>query len=224
MSGAASPRPSPPRRRGDLIEGARPRLPPTAESILRRRRLVGFAKRVLPLLALALLALVAVWPEIANQADRARLVFRPGALTPETGVLTDARYRGEDDSHQPYTLTAATARQVGPDRIDLSGPVGDITLASGAWVEVEAARGTYMQKSSQLDLSGAVTLYRDDGLRLTTDHVTADLHQGVIASAARTHVEGPFGTLDAQGFLIADGGHLAQFAGPARLVLTGGRP
>lgn len=220
MSGAASPKPAP-RRPERLLDRGRPRRLPSAGAILRRRRIVGFAKRVLPLIALALLGLVAVWPEIADQADRARLVYRRSTLAPEAGVLTKARYRGEDEDHQPYTLTAEVARQVGADRIDLTGPVGDIVLNSGTWLEVEAARGTYMQKSAQLDLSGDVTLYRDDGTLLTTDSATADLRQGVVASGARTHVEGPFGTLDAQGFTITEGGHVARFTGPARLVLRG---
>jgi lipopolysaccharide export system protein LptC len=87
---------------------------------------------------------------------------------------------------------------------------------------VQAARGVYMQGSNQLDLSGDVTLYRDDGTTLTTDAVTVDLGAGAASSAAKVHVEGPFGTLDAQGFTVLDRGTAVQFSGPGRLVLNGG--
>jgi lipopolysaccharide export system protein LptC len=35
------------------------------------------------------------------------------------------------------------------------------------------------------------------------------------------HAEGPFGTLDAQGFALTDKGSVIQFTGPGRLVLNG---
>lgn len=221
MSGAASRRPAG-RPEGRLLGGA-VRRPPSSSAITRRRWVVGFGKRLLPVAGLALLALIALWPEIVRQTENARVLYRRGLGMPESGTLTDARYRGEDESGRPYTLTAATARQAGPERIDLTAPVGDVALSGGGWAQVQAQSGVYMQKAQILDLSGEVTLYRDDGTVVTTDAATMDLKEGVVASGARTHVEGPFGTLDAQGFTITERGQVAQFAGPGRLVLNGGR-
>ena len=222
MSGAAPSR-RPPLPRPDRLAPGRGRAP-SASAIGRRRILVGLAKRILPLVALALLSLIALWPEIVQQADRTRLIYRHAGIIPESGVLTAPRYRGEDDNRQPYALTAATARQIGPERVDLVRPVGDILLSGGAWAHVTSAAGTYMQKAGQLDLSGEVVLYRDDGTMLITASATLDLHAGVAASGMPVRVEGPFGTMDAQGFTITERGRVAQFAGPARLVLNGGKP
>ena len=222
MSGATPSR-RPPFPRPDRLPSGRGR-PPTASAIGRRRILVGLAKRVLPLVALALLSLVALWPEIVQQADRARLIYRHAGLVPESGVLTAPRYRGEDDNRQAYTLTATAARQVGPERIDLVRPIGDIGLSSGTWLQVTSTAGTYMQKAGQLDLSGEVILYRDDGTMLITAAATLDLREGIAASGVPVRVEGPFGTMDAQGFTITERGRVAQFAGPARLVLNGVKP
>ena len=69
-----------------------------------------------------------------------------------------------------------------------------------------------------------MVLYRDDGTMLITASATLDLHAGVAASGMPVRVEGPFGTMDAQGFTITERGRVAQFAGPARLVLNGGKP
>jgi len=66
-----------------------------------------------------------------------------------------------------------------------------------------------------------VTLYRDDGTTVTTDSASLDLKNGAAASSEPTHAEGPFGTLDAQGFTLTDKGTAIQFTGPARLVLNG---
>ena len=106
----------------------------------------------------------------------------------------------------PTPLTAATAQQVSPERINLTTPKGDITLADGTWLMLQAKDGVFLQHSNQLDLSQDVILYRDDGTTVTTNSASIDLKNGAAAGAEPTHAEGPFGTLDAQGFTITDKG------------------
>jgi lipopolysaccharide export system protein LptC len=48
-----------------------------------------------------------------------------------------------------------------------------------------------------------------------------NLKLGAGDSDQYTHAEGPFGTLDAQGFTLVDKGAVIQFHGPARLVMNG---
>ena len=169
--------------------------------------------------ALALLSLVALWPELAPD-DHRRLAYRVSGIVPENGQLTDLRYNSVDDRDRPYTVTASAAKQVSPERINLVDPKGDISLESGSWLMVQALRGVYGQHSGQLDLAGDVVLYRDDGLTMLTDAATLDLKAGVAVSAERVHAEGPFGSLDAQGFAVTDRGTMVQFTGPGRLVLN----
>ena len=38
------------------------------------------------------------------------------------------------------------------------------------------------------------------------------------------HAEGPFGVLDAEGFMLTDKGTAVEFTGPAHLVLNGTNP
>ena len=206
--------------RNERILGSSLRRPPSSGAIARRRWLVGLCKRALPVLALGLLVLVAFWPEFMQPSDQTRLVYRRGAITTESGLVVSPRYRGDDDSRQPYTVTAATALQRDAERFDLALPVGDIALNGGAWLFVQAREGTYVKKSGQLDLAGEVTMYRDDGTMLVTDAATFDLREGVATSGHITRAEGPFGTLDAQGFAITERGQVAQFTGPVRLVLN----
>jgi lipopolysaccharide export system protein LptC len=180
---------------------------------------VGFAKRLLPVAALALLSLVALWPEL-GQDERSRFIARMGDLAPQNGHLTELRYNGVDDRDRPYTLTGTAAQQVSAERVNLVAPKGDISLESGNWLLVQARQGVYWQRGGQLDLSGDVLLYRDDGLTLLTDAATLDLKAGAASSAERVHAEGPFGSLDAQGFSVTDHGAAVQFSGPGRLVLN----
>lgn len=193
---------------------------PTARRIARRRWRVTFAKWILPVVALALLTTIALWPELNRDVINAHLAARGGG-EPESGNLTKARYNGVDEHGRPYTVTADFARQVTPDRIDLTAPIGDMTMEGGSWMRGAGRQGVYMQQSGQLDLSGNVILYRDDGITMHTDTATMNIKAGAAASAALVHVEGPFGTIDAQGFTVLDRGAVVQFTGPARMVLNG---
>jgi len=78
-----------------------------------------------------------------------------------------------------------------------------------------------MQHLGQLDLSHDVTLYRDDGTTLHTQSASIDMKASAAAGNEPVHAEGPFGTLDAQGFALTDKGDVIQFVGPARLILNG---
>lgn len=191
--------------------------------IARRRWTVGIAKRLLPLVALALLSLVALWPELSSDGDRSRLSYRRDGGVPQSGQMSDATYHGVDDRNRPYTMTATTARQVSPERIDLTDPKGDMTLESGNWLMVQSRQGVYLQHAGNLDLSGDVRIYRDDGTTLTTSSATMDLRAGAAAGSEMVHAEGPFGTLDAQGFALTDKGAVIQFSGPGKLVLNAAR-
>lgn len=210
----ASARPSGGRSFGDPR-----RRPPSLRP--RRRWLVSLAKRLMPLIALGLLLLVAFYPELNGGADHSRFSYRRIEVTPEGGQLTEAHYQGVDTAGRPYTVTASRVVQKGPERIELDTPKADMQMQAGDWMMVQARRGTYEQKANRLDLSGDVTLYRDDGTVLETETATLDLRANAAAGNAMVHAEGPFGVLDAQGFTVLDRGAVVRFTGPARLVLSG---
>lgn len=192
--------------------------------VARRRTVVSLGKLVLPAVALGLLAALALWPELDRGPDSARLAYRRMGLAPQAGELADPRYRGVDANGQPYTITAERAHQAEQGRTDMVEPRADMTQASGAWLMLQARRGVYLPRQGTLDVEGEVTLYRDDGLTLRSNAATIDLHAGIANGAEQVHVEGAFGTLDAQGFVMLDKGAVLRFSGPARLVLNGGSP
>lgn len=200
---------------------ARIRPAPDASRIARRRAMVTLTKWLLPIGALLLLASVALWPEIARVKDQGRIAFRRAfSVEPDSGRMKEPRYRGVDERGRPYTITADSALQSGPLRIDLVEPKGDLVPENGSWIMVEAHEGVYIQRAGQLDLSHDVVLYRDDGTVMRTQSAAVDVKQGAAAGDDMTHAEGPFGVLDAQGFTLTDKGAAIQFHGPARLVLN----
>jgi len=217
-------RPPRPRPALPLATAARARRVPTAGALARRRWLIRLTKWLLPATALALLSLLALWPELNRTTDEARLSFREMSGNIGGARLTDARYHAVDKLGRPYTVTATVAQQDGPDRINLTQPKGDITLSNGTWLMLQGQRGVYRQQAKQLDLSQDVTLYRDDGTTMRTASASIDLKDGAAAGAEPVHADGPFGTLEAQGFTMLDKGSTIQFSGPAKVVLSGAQP
>jgi lipopolysaccharide export system protein LptC len=201
--------------------GARERVPPAPRRIARRRLVITLTKWLLPMTAMALLASIALWPEIQDAVTRSRLRMNHVSADVDGGKLLSARYNGVDQKGRPYTITAATAWQIDPERVGLTIPKGDITLENGTWLMLTAKAGTFMQHLNQLDLVKDVTLYRDDGTTMHTESASIDLKAGAAAGSEPTHVEGPFGVLDAQGFTVMDKGTAMDFPGPAHLVLNG---
>jgi lipopolysaccharide export system protein LptC len=182
---------------------------------------VWLTKWSLPLLAVLLLTSVAIWPELTRVKEQSRVAFRRVfAVEPESGRMIQPRYRGVDQRGRPYTVTAASAQQTSADRIALAEPKGDLVTENGSWIMVEAREGVFIQHQSLMDLSKDVVLYREDGTRLATDAVSMDLKAGAATSSDKTHAEGPFGTLDAQGFTLTDKGAVIQFEGASHLVLN----
>ena len=199
----------------------RRRPPPTARRIARRRLVVALTKWALPLCALLLLGAIAAWPEISRISDGSRISFRRGLqLEPESGQMRDPRYHGLDQRGRPYTVTASSAQQTTPERLALVDPKGDMVTESGTWLMGQSKDGVYMQHLSLLDLSTDVTLYREDGTTLQTDTAAMDLKQGAATGSDKTHVEGPFGTIDAQGFALVDKGAVIQFDGRSHAILN----
>lgn len=200
---------------------ARVRRTPDPSGLARRRIVINLMKGLLPLVALLLLSSLALWPEFGRMSDAARVAYRRMSGEVDGATVINARYRSVDDQGRPYTITAAIAQQDGPDRINLTTLKADITLTDGTWLMLQSKDGVFLQHTNQLDLSHDVVLYRDDGTTVTTSSASVDMKNGAAAGAEPTHAEGPFGTLDAQGFTLTDKGTAIQFTGPAHLVLNG---
>ena len=212
------------RQREQLSAGNLRRAAPDSANLARRRTLLRRAKWALPAAAILLLGSIIAWPEVEHLLSANKTVLRELAnIRIESGNLVGATYRGVDEQQRPFMITADSAHQINDNRMDLTNPVADILPQSGGWMLARSAKGVYMQHAHLLDLTGNVTLYRSDGLMMHTPMVDIDVRRGIAASDAWVHIEGPFGQLDAQGFLLSQHDGIAQFRGPGRLILNDDR-
>lgn len=177
---------------------------------------------ILPLAAVALLAVVITWPDMEKRVEP----IRKEELLPDTAnmqnELLQPKFESVDEKDQPYTVTAALATQSreNPDIVNLKEPVGNMTLKDGGWVEIEAHTGIYEQREEKLFLSGAVKLTNDGGYTLTSDEMRINLNTSEAFSDKDVNVQGPDGTIDATGMEAFSGTGVLVFKGPAKMVLT----
>lgn len=212
--------------RHTVLQNLRRQSQETAADFVRRSQKVSLAKRLLPAAGLLLLAALVAAPELRSGPDANRVAYHidPTAASTPASRMLGAKYHGTDLQGQPYTVTADSAVELGPDNVTLAAPMGDITLKSGAWLMLKAVSGIYRPQSGKLELTGGVTLYRNDGTILTTPNMVIDMRAGSAETDAPAAVQGPFGTLNARnGFILLNRGTSVTFKGPATLVLTQGQ-
>ena len=211
VSDPPAPGPSPP-----------PGPPPRLSVSNRYSIFVGFLKVLLPAVAVALILLVVVWPEISRDGREFRVRVSDISLEQADSLtMLNARFEGVDDKERQFTLTADEATQTTDDEnlIRLELPKGDITLEDGTWMAMTAREGRYRRDTQMLDLNGEVTLFHDRGFELRTQAAQVDLEAGVARGSEDVEGQGPFGNLEAEGFEVLDRGARVLFTGKSRAVL-----
>ncbi len=204
-------------------EPSPPPAPPPRLSVSNRYSIfVGFLKVLLPAVAVALILLVVVWPEISRDSGEFRVRVSDISLEQADSLtMLNARFEGVDDKERPFTLTADEATQTTDNEnlVRLELPKGDITLEDGTWMAMTAREGQYRRDTQMLDLNGEVTLFHDRGFELRTEAAQVDLEAGVARGSEDVEGQGPFGNLEAEGFEVLDRGARVLFTGKSRAVL-----
>ncbi len=185
-------------------------------------RFVSIMKFALPATALALVALIFLWPQIQMVDTRFSIGFaRLKATESEDPSMVNARYVGTDKNNQPFSITADLAKDLlrGSAAIELEMPKADLALKNGTWIALTANSGVYDQRKKRLDLEGAVNLFHDSGYEFKTEKLRIDLEAGRAVSEKRVQGQGPFGQLQAEGFHLRNSGKSIFFTGKSKLII-----
>lgn len=186
------------------------------------RRRVVLLKAVLPLTALAVLAMVLAWPSLNGPRGEFRLDYATsqGQLTNHDEMIKP-RFVGVDQDDQPFAVTAETAMRASDDSNDifLVMPEADITLQDGQWMTVRADQGRYNPEAQIIELDGAVSLFTDRGFEMHTESAVLDLHAGVAKGALPVAGQGSWGLLKAVGFQYRQADSAFLFTGRPTLTV-----
>lgn len=201
------------------LAGARRRIRASS----RYTRVVAWLRVVLPLTALVLIGVVALWPHLSGGYGS---IIMPMIADGEV-VSTDAmrmhkpRYVGRTASAEPYTVTAETATvdPGDPDRIYLDHLDADIATAGRRDIRVVALSGLFHRASDQLDMDGGIELRTSDGYRFETESARVDFDRGRVVGREPIAGTGPTGDLEADRFEIREGGTVLHFEGRVKVTI-----
>ncbi len=204
----------------DLLARAVPARPPRTHFY---SRFVTIMKFFLPTVALSLVALLFIWPQIHVDPSTFSLGFAHLRISSaEFPSMVNARFVGTDRRNQPFAVTADIAKSISinASNVELEMPKADLTQRDGSWVVLTANTGDYDQKAKTLKLDGQVTLFHDAGYEFKTASANVDFDSGTAVGDKPIDGQGPWGTLHAQGFKISDDGKRLLFTGKSQLVIT----
>lgn len=209
QSGAAS------RRRRPSSTARRPRDGYT--------RFVRMAKLLLPGVAIVVMAIALLWPNLQRTREGVENSATSSFLASKLGnfMMLKPKYFGVDKEGRPFKIKAASARQHGPKspKVSLVAPEGSMTLASGNWVAMSAKAGEYDQKTQILILNGEVNVYHDAKYTFKTERATVDVKTNDAWGDKPVVVNGPKANIEAEGFRVKDEGKTVLFTGKSKVIL-----
>ena len=203
-----------------VAAGVPPVEPPMPRFRSRYSRFVTLMKYALPVVAGIVLLLVVVWPDFKPKPERFAVGISDLKVNVEGGQrVVNARFTGVDSENRPFSVTADAVVQDADDGVKLTQPKADVTLASNSWVAIAAPHGTFWRKPGILNLVGGVDLFHDDGYEFQTEEARIDFRIGAASGETPVKGQGPFGTVNAEGFSIVESGNHIIFKGKSRLVI-----
>jgi lipopolysaccharide export system protein LptC len=183
---------------------------------------------LLPAIAVGLLMVAAAWPQLRSDDERLRIEF--AAVGPQGGSkpqVLNPRLLGVDELRRPFQVTADVGSRLGGggevEIYQLDQPKADIVLEDGSWVALTATDGVYDRDTEMLYLTGAVNLFHDSGYEFNTAAARVNLNDRSAEGDQAVHGQGPFGTVDAEGFRVVNNGDVIFFSGKARMTILGGQ-
>lgn len=191
----------------------------------RYSRFVGLMRFLLPTIALFLVGLVVLWPQIMGGFSNTIMPMLAGERFSgaEAMLMHKPRYVGETEANEPYEVVAGTAivDPDAPDRILLDELDARVDRTSSSDVRLLASSGIYHRAARRLELSGTVELTTSDGFRFETSEASIRLDQGRVDGGEPIAGIGPPGTLRADRFQIRKGGDVMRFEGRVKVTTPG---
>ncbi len=186
-----------------------------AEPGSRHDRVVRLAKFGLPVLGFGLVAILAISP--FDKRDDVSFILNKKKVDKATERMRieSARYAGEDDKGNKFTITANRAVQQRSDVpvVMIEGIMAQLGLAQGPLV-INADSGNYDLDNQMVQINGPVRVAGADGYRLETSNVRVDMKQHTLQSQGRVTGAMKLGTFEA--------GQIHADLGTRTVVLDGG--
>ena len=184
---------------------------------------VGLMRYLLPVMAAALLGLVVAWPLVGDGEEGIHVPLTEAPEMDGRLTMVNASYQGTDAKNRPFTVRGKEAFQSESDSpiVHLSGIEADIfgDQARNGMMALTANEGLYQRDAEQLDLTGDVTVWSDEGHEFRTTKAHIDFPAGIASGNEPVSGKGPYGLVDAGNFALLERGEVMTFGGRVRMTL-----
>jgi lipopolysaccharide export system protein LptC len=184
-------------------------------------RLLGI---VLPAAVGALLAMMLIAPlkptgEVSFLLDRNKVATADDRLR-----LDDARYRGQDNSGRPFSVSAGNAVQQSASVpvVQLQDLTARLLLRDGP-AQLTAPGGSYQIERQQVGIDGAVRFLAADGYSMVARGVAIDLPGRALVGQGRVAGTVPAGSFSADRVLADLDTRIVTLDGNARMTMVPGQ-
>ncbi len=207
---------------GEDYRPQRPGAGRRAASVHHYTRYVAIMRRLLPAVAVVLVAIIVSWPQLLPD-NRVQVGYSDEDLADmgrHSLSMVNPRYYGVDGQMRPYSIFAEAAKQSPGQIINLDQPRADMKLKDGGNVLLDARHGTYQQEEQRLQLRGDVNLSQDSGYEIHTQSATIDLMAGTAEGHEPVDGHGPSVQLEGEGFRLIERGQTIFLTGKSHVVLN----
>ena len=166
---------------------------------------VRWLKIGLPILALALLSALFLWPRETGFKGGLSYSTTDLIALGEGMTVSNPRFTGATEAGEPFEVRADSATPDGPDptEVALDAVSARISQNDGREVALTAAEGALRPKDNTISLQGQVEIATSDGYVVETERVEADMRARTLVAPGEVRAEGPRGSIRAGSFRAA---------------------
>jgi lipopolysaccharide export system protein LptC len=188
----------------------------------RHSRIVGIARRVLPVFAVLVLASYFISTRLSVNVGDVTASIDGIEVADGNLRMTNPKLKGADKKNGHYVIGADYADQdvKNPSVIKLHAIKADIAAPDGGWSRMEANRGVYNSKSERLVMQDRITIATSSGVTGELIHASLDTKNQVLRSHRPVSFVLPNGTVKAGALTLRSAAHTLTFRGKVRVHIV----
>ena len=190
----------------------------------RHTRFVSFLRKVLPILAVLVLAAYFVSTQFSVKVGIGDMTASIEGIEVSGGNLrmVNPKLKGTDKRNGAYVVSAAFADQdvKNPKVVKLNTLKAELSNTSGNWSRMDATRGVFDSSAERLVMQDKITIATSSGVSGELSHATLDMKTQTLRSHRPVYFKTSGGTVRANALTFRSADSTLTFRGKVHVHLT----
>src|SRR4029079_11448714 len=185
----------------------------------RHSRLVTILRKVLPVLAVLVLASYFISAQLSVTVGDVTASIDGVEVADGNLRMTNPKLKGADKTNGQYVIGADYADQdmKSPNIIKLHAIKADLSAADGGWSRMNAIRGVYDSKIERLVMQEKITIATSTGVTGELQNASLDTKNQILRSHRPVSFVLPNGTITARALTMRSADHALTFRGKVKV-------